>query len=134
MDRSLSSADKDIFSSSSEAKDKVMAMIRNAFREGGEKGANMAAVLGQLVHGIEQGEKALSADVKAKNEEVGAETARVGERLQKGLDDLSATLDETARENIEKSRKIKETAEGTINRDRAEFEGKMGNMEKQAEG
>ncbi|KAF4686653.1 hypothetical protein FOZ60_004985 [Perkinsus olseni] len=121
MDRSLSSADKDIFSSSSEAKDKVMAMIRNAFREGGEKGANMAAVLGQLVHGIEQGEKALvmsEEDLRSMLGRYGfgvqlcrAETARVGERLQKGLDDLSATLDETARENIEKSRKIKETAE-----------------------
>lgn len=46
-------------------------MVRDAFREGGQKGANMAAVLNDLMHGIEKGEKALSADVKAKNEEVG---------------------------------------------------------------
>lgn len=43
-----------------------------------------------------------------------AETTRVGERLQKGLDDLSSTLDQTAKDNVEKSRRMKETAEVMI--------------------
>ncbi|KAF4678300.1 hypothetical protein FOL47_000029 [Perkinsus chesapeaki] len=132
MDKSLSAADKDIFSSSNEAKTRVMTMIRDAFREGGEKGANMAAVLKDLLGGIEHGEMSLSSDVKAKNTEVEAETFQVGEKLQMGMEELSEILARTARESSAESRQVKDSAEGAIYRDRTEFEGKLGSLEKQS--